>query len=140
MAGVPLTLSPDYWQTFSLGKKDLEFISTHLFENEIPLNETELVPILVEERIRGEREGLVAKQKSIGRIYIPGEHYQLGEKLVFPAFDWRKGHIISIRPSVNPTLGEFEVLTVEFEDGISRMFAAGLKDHKLNQPVEIYRG
>jgi len=75
MAGVPLTLSRNYWQTFSLGKKDLEFISTHLFENEIPLNETELVPILVEERIRVEREDLVKQQKSGGRIYLPGERY-----------------------------------------------------------------
>jgi hypothetical protein len=137
MAGIPLTLSPDYWQTFSLGKKDLEFISTHLFENEIPLNEAELVPILVEERIRDEREGLVAKQKSIGRIYLPGENYQPGEKLVFSALDWKRGQVTSVRPSVNPTLGEFEVIEVKFEDGTSRMFAAGLKDHKLNQPVEI---
>ena len=117
MAGVPLTLSPDYWQTFSLGKKDLEFLSTHLFENEIPLNEAELVPILVEERIRDEREALVKQQKSSGRIYLPAEHYQAGEKLVFPALDWKKGKVTSVRPSVNPTLGEFEVIEVEFEDG-----------------------
>ncbi len=78
MAGVPLTLSPDYWQTFSLGKKDLEFISTHLFEKEIPLNEAELVPILVEERIRDEREALVKQQKSSGRLYLPAERYQIG--------------------------------------------------------------
>jgi hypothetical protein len=137
MAGVPLTLSPDYWQTFSLGKKDLEFISTHLFENEIPLNEAELVPILVEARIRDERESLVKQQESNGRIYLPGERYQAGEKLVFPALDWKKGKVTSVRPSVNPTLGEFEVIDVEFEDGIARMFAAGMADHKLNHPVEI---
>ena len=74
MASVSLTLPPDYWQTFSLGKKDLEFISNHLFENEIPLNEEELVPILVEERIRSESEALVNQQKSVGRIYLPKEH------------------------------------------------------------------
>ena len=137
MAGVPLTLSPDYWQTFSLGKKDLEFINTLLFENEIPLNEAELVPILVEERIRDEREALVKQQKSSGRIYLPGERYQAGEKLVFPVLDWKKGKVTSVRPSVNPTLGEFEVIEVEFEDGIARLFGAGLEDHKLNRPVEI---
>jgi hypothetical protein len=137
MAGVPLTLSPDYWQTFSLGKKDLEFISTHLFENEIPLTEAELVPILVQERIRDERDALVTQQKSSGRIYLPAERYQVGERLVFPALDWKKGKVTNIRPSVNPTLGEFDVFEVEFEAGGSRMFAAGLQDHKLNQPVEI---
>ena len=137
MAGAPFTLSPDYWQTFSLGRKDLEFLSTHLFENEIPLNETELVPILVEERIRSEREDLEKQQKSSGRIYMPGERYQLGEKLVFPALDWKKGKVTSTRPSVNPTLGEFEVIEVAFDDGSSRLFASGLADHKLNRPVEI---
>ena len=137
MAGVPLTLSPDYWQTFSLGKKDLEFISTHLFENEIPLNEAELVPILVEERIRDEREALVKLQKSSGKLYLPAEHYKAGEKLVFPALEWKKGKVIDVRPSVNPTLGDFEVIEVEFEDGASRLFAARLEDHKLNRPVEI---
>jgi hypothetical protein len=137
MAGVPLTLSPDYWQTISLGKKDFEFISTHLFENEIPLNEAELVPILVEQRIRDERDALVRQQKSSGRIYLPAEHFKTGEKLVFPALEWKKGKVIHLRPGINPTLSDFEVIEVEFEDGSSRLFAAGLEDHKLNRPVEI---
>ena len=137
MAGVPLTLSPDYWQTFSLGKKDLEFISTLLFEKEIPLTETELVPILVEERIRDEREALIRQQKSLGRLYLPAERYKTGEKLVFPALEWKKGTVTGVRPSVNPTLGEFDVIQVEFEDGTLRQFAAGLEDHKLNRPVEV---
>ena len=120
MAGVPFILSPDYWQTFSLGKKDLEFLSTHLFENEIPLNETELIPILVEERIRAERADEVKQQKSDGRIYVPGERYKAGEKLVFPALNWKKGKVTRARPSVNPTLGEFEVIEVVFDDESSR--------------------
>ena len=137
MAGAPFTLSPDYWQTFSLGRKDLEFISTHLFENEIPLTETELVPILVEERIRAERAELVEQQKSSGRIYIPGEHYPVGEKLVFPMLNWQQGKVTGVRPSVNPTLGEFEVIEVAFNGEGARLFASGLADHKLNRPVEV---
>ena len=137
MAGAPFTLSPDYWQTFSLGRKDLEFLSTHLFENEIPLNETELVPILVDERIRSERAELVKQQNSMGRIYMPGERYQVGEALVFPALNWKKGKVTSLRPSVNPSLGEFEVIEVAFEAEAARLFASGLADHKLNRPVEI---
>ncbi len=137
MAGAPFTLSPDYWQTFSLGRKDLEFLSTHLFENEIPLNETELVPILVDERIRSERAELVKQQNSMGRIYMPGERYQVGEALVFPALNWKKGKVTSLRPSVNPSLGEFEVIEVAFEAEAAHLFASGLADHKLNRPVEI---
>ena len=31
----------------------------------------------------------------------------------------------------------FEVIEIEFEGGVSRLMAAGLANHKLNQPVEI---
>ncbi|MGB8214672.1 MAG: hypothetical protein WCE68_14025 [Anaerolineales bacterium] len=137
MAVSSLTLPTDYWQAFSLGKNDLEFISTHLFENEIPLTEGELVPILVEERIRYERAALVKQQKSGGRMYLPGERYTSGEKLVFPALEWKKGQVTGVRPGVNPDLGEFEVITVAFENGNVCLFAAGLENHKLNHPVEI---
>ena len=137
MASVPLTLPPFYWHTFSLTKKDLEFLSTHLFENETPLTENELVPVLIGERIRNEREALADQQRSIGKVYLPAGHYKVGENLVFPAFDWKKGKVTSLRPGVNPAMGEFEVLDVDFEEGTSRKLAAGLANHKLNQPVEI---
>jgi hypothetical protein len=137
MAGAPLTLSPDYWQTFSIDKNDLEFINNHLFELELPLNESELVPVLIEERIRYEREALLKQQKSSGKIYFPKERYQVGEKLVFPALEWKKGKVSGVRSSINPTMEEFEVIEVEFEDGTSRLFATGMEEHKLNRPVEI---
>jgi hypothetical protein len=38
---------------------------------------------------------------------------------------------------MNPALGEFEVLTVEFEDGTTRSFASGLEAHKLNHPEDL---
>jgi hypothetical protein len=137
MANVPLTLPPDYWQTLTISKKDLEFITTHLFENETPLTEQELVPVLVNERIRIERDELVKQQQSSGKTYLPKEHYPVGESLVFPALDWKKGKVVSVRSGVNPGIGEFEVVEVEFEGGTPRLFAAGLADHKLNLPVEI---
>ena len=137
MVSVPFTLPPDYWQTFFLDQKDLEFLSTYLFENETPLTEKELVPILVGERIRKERASLIEQQKSIGKMYLPEGRYQVGESLVFPALDWKKGKIVGSRPGVNPSMGEFEVIEVELEGGSSRHLAAGLENHKLNHPVEI---
>jgi hypothetical protein len=137
MASVPFTLPPDYWRTLFLGKKDLEFLSNYLFENETPLTEKELVPVLIDERIRNEREAQAKQQRSIGKVYLPEEHYKVGESLIFPALEWKKGKVVSLRPGVNPAMGEFEVIEVEFEGGSSRLFAAGLADHKLNQPVEI---
>ncbi len=137
MASVPITLPPDYWQTFSLGKKDIEFLTTYLFENETPLTEKELVPVLINERINVERDALVKQQRSIGKVYLPEGRYKVGESLVFPAMDWKKGKVIGHRPGINPSLGEFEVMEVEFEGGPNHLFAAGLANHKLNQPVEI---
>ena len=137
MAVVPFSLSPDYWQTFTPGKQDLEFVNTHLFENETPLGEAELVPLLVEERIREERRALIKQQQSSGKAYLPAEHYKAGDSLVFPAFSWKKGQVKSVRPGLNPALGDFEVIQVAFEDGTQRIFAAGLADHSLNRPVEV---
>ena len=114
MASVPFSLPPDYWQTFFLDKKDLEFLSTYLFENETPLTEKELLPVMIGERIRSEREALVKQQRSIGKVYLPEGHYLVGDSLVFPAMSWKKGKIISSRPGVNPSTGEFEVIEVEF--------------------------
>jgi hypothetical protein len=137
MASVPFNLPPDYWQNLNLSKKDLEFINTYLFEKETPLNEAELVPVLIEERLRQEGEAQLKQQKSAGTVYLPKEKYRSGEALVFPAMEWKKGKVSAVRPGVNPGLGEFDVLQVEFEDGSTRQFAAGLAEHKLNQPPEV---
>ncbi len=137
MASVAFSLPPDYWQTFFLDKKDLEFLSTYLFENETPLTEKELLPVLIDERITNEREALINQQRSIGKIYLPSGHYSVGESLVFPALEWKKGKIVNSRPGVNPASGEFEVIEVEFEGGATRHMAASLANHKLNQPMEI---
>ena len=137
MAIVPLTLPPDYWHIFSIGKKDLEFLSTYLFENETPLTENELVPVLVSERIRVEREALVKQHQSKGKLYIPSAQYKLGEELVFPALEWKKGKVLGSRAGTNPSLGAFEVIEVALEGGTTHLFASGLENHKLNQPVEV---
>jgi hypothetical protein len=137
MASVPFSLPQDYWKTLNLGKKDLEFLSNHLFENETPLTKEELVSVLVDERIHLERESLTKQQRSMGKTYLPEGHYKPGEILVFPALDWKKGKVTSVRPGVNPALGDFEVIAVEFEGEGEKSFATKLADHKLNQPVEI---
>lgn len=136
MASVSFRVPPDYWKTISITKKDLEFVSNYLFEKETPLTEKELLPIVVEERIREEREALVKKQQSAGALYFPQEHYKVGENFLFPALDWAKGKVVGIRPGVNPAVGDFEVVEVAFEGGTKRQFAAGLVDHKLNQPPD----
>lgn len=136
MASTSLTLPEDYWSNLQFDKKDLEFISTYLFEHETPLTEKEILPVLIEERLRVERETLRKQRQGGGKLYLPKERYRIGEALVFPALDWKSGRVTGVRPGVNPALGEFEVIEVEFGDGNRKQFAAGLESHGLNAPQE----
>ena len=61
MSSEPFTLPANYWQNFKATKNDIEYIQTHLFESEIPKTTTELVKVLIEERIRAERAALDKK-------------------------------------------------------------------------------
>jgi len=132
MVSIPLKIPADYWQTFQVNKKDIEYLLNHLFESETPMTARELVEILIEERIRSERAAQAKKRQAAGKMYLPKELYKEGENLIFPVLDWAKGTVASVRAGVNPQYGEFEVLTVDFEDSGSRMFAAGLPNHILN--------
>jgi hypothetical protein len=133
MASIPLSLPADYWQTLQINKKDIEFLHNYLFESETPLTARELVGVLIEERVRAEQADQAKKRQSYGKVYLPKERYADGEHLVFPALDWARGAVSAVRPGVNPQYGEFEVLTVEMENGQKRMFAAGLAVHGLNE-------
>jgi hypothetical protein len=136
MAGTPFTLPEDYWKSLKINKRDVDFLHTHLFETETPLSAKELVAVLVEERIHIEREAVLKKRKSGGKIYLPKEKYTIGNELIFPGLDWRKGIVTSIRPGMNPEIGEFEVLAVAMSDGGERLFAAKMAEHGLNVSSE----
>jgi hypothetical protein len=131
-----MKLPAEYWQNFAVTKRDLEFIQNHLFETETPLTPSSLAAVLVDERIRLERERQTKEQKNIGDVYLPQETYQKDQRLIFPALGLKKGTVVNVRPGNNPELGAFEVLEVAFEDGTKRSFAGALADHKLNLPPE----
>jgi hypothetical protein len=131
------TLSEDYWKTFSINQIDIEFINNYLFENETPLTVQELIPLLVNERNSREKQLVKSKQKELGRIYMPSDKYRVGDKLVFPKFDWKEGKVTMVRPGVNPNMDAFEVVEVEFESSLVRQFAASLPGHILNKTSEI---
>ncbi len=132
MASIPLSIPADYWQNLKISKNDLEKLHNHLFESETPLSSNELVRVLVEERIRSEKAAQAEKQKANGKVFLPKETYKNGDQLSFPALDWAKGSVSAVRPGINPQYGDFDVLTVEFEGGESKLFAASLADHGLN--------
>jgi hypothetical protein len=136
MINIPLSISVDYWQNFSVTKKDIEFIQNHLFETEIPLTAQELASVLIHERINSERETALKKQQASGKVYFPKEAFQEGDSLLFPALNWRKAKVADVRAGNNPDIGAFDVLDVIFEDGSRKLYAAKLESHKLNEQPE----
>jgi hypothetical protein len=137
MTIAPLTLRNDYWETFEFDDKDLDFLYNHLLEVETPLTSQELIRAIVDERIRSEKEALQDQQQAAGKIYLPKDHYSLGQKLLFPALEWKRGEVVSVREGRNPDLSSFEVIEVKFDEGDREQFVSGLTEHPLNQPVNI---
>jgi len=137
MVMASFSLREDYWETFELKDEDIEFLYNYLLETETPQTNRELVETLVAERIRLEKQAVEEQRSSGGEPYLPKEHYQVDQRLVFPALGWKRGKVVGVRPGENPDLGEFEVIQVTFEDDDTREYAAGLQDHVLNQPFEV---
>jgi hypothetical protein len=130
-----LKLPPEYWKNFSVLKRDVEFIQNYLFETETPLTTQELTEVLVNERIRIEREAQVKEQLASGDLYLPKETYKKGQQLIFPSLGMRKGKVTALRKGNNPEIGVFDVIEITFEDGSTKHFAASLAEHKLNLPA-----
>ncbi|PWH13390.1 MAG: hypothetical protein DDG60_10330, partial [Anaerolineae bacterium] len=136
MTSISLKLPTEYWSNFTVLQRDIDFLQNYLFETETPLTTQELTAVLVEECIRIEREIQRKEQLASGDFYLPQKSYRVGQKLIFPSLAMKKGTVQAVRPGNNPDLGSFEVITVQFEDGTTRLFAASLAEHKLNHPIE----
>lgn len=132
MSNFPLKLPPEYWQNFSVSIQDINFLHNYLFETESPANSSVLTNAMIKERIRVENETFSFAQKNFGELYKPSESYSPGQKLLFPALDFKKGIVTNLRPGNNPNLPAFSVMEISFDGGDNRFFAAELKEHKLN--------
>ncbi len=131
-------LPNEYWSSLQVTPLDVENLHTFLFDHETPLPVSDLAIEFVEARIKAERNAVESKQKAGGKSFLPKDTYQTGDDLVFPAIEWKRGKVISLRPGVNPTVDDFDVLTVVMEDRSERMFAANLRSHFLNEtPISI---
>lgn len=131
-------LPNEYWSSLQVTPHDVENLHAFLFERETPLTARDLTAEFVEARIKAERNAAESKQRAVGRSFLPKEKYQVGEDLVFPALEWKRGRVVSTRSGVNPSVPNFDVLTVEMDDRSERMFAANLESHYLNEtPVSM---
>ena len=137
MAIAPLTLKADYWETIGLEDQDIELLYTHLLELETPLPASDLTRVLIKNRLQQEQREADKKRSEGGKVYLPKDMYQPGEKLVFPTQDWKAGEVVKVRDAVNYSDNEFKVIAVKFEDGEEREYASGLEEHVLNIPPEV---
>lgn len=131
----PKSASPELdWEQFQVRPEDLEFLSSYLLEVETPLSPEELAVQLIVERLRRETEAEASRQAA-QKAYLPKDRFFEGDTVVFPALDWASGRVTGLRPAQTFNGLSFDVVQVQFEDGRSREFAAGLTDHALNQVV-----
>jgi len=137
MLTVSISLPEDYWDTFELQDVDIEFLYNYLLESETPLTPPELTELLVEERIRREKQSIEQQRSSGGEIYLPKNRYEVDQVLVFPAMSWRRGRVVGLRDGYNPEIGQFDVIQVDFDSGDIREYAANLEEHRLNLPPDI---
>src|SRR3990172_65455 len=117
MVTVSAKLREDYWETFEIQEADIEFLYNHLLEVETPQTPRELVAALVKDRVQREIRSIEEQRSSGGDVYLPRESYEVGQSLVFPALDWRRGEVVDVRPGRNPDSPAFEVLRVKMDDG-----------------------
>ncbi len=129
-----------YWgAAFAIEESDLEHLYNLLLESETPQTGDEMAAAII--RLRCERELKALQKRKDGVLqYLPKEAYEPGRRLVFPALEFAVGVVTKVRPGHNPDRGEFDVISVDFEDGRPpREFAGRLPDHLLNTQ-QLYDG
>lgn len=131
------SLKSDYWETFDIQNSDIEALYHHLLEIETPLSVEELVKVLIDHRLEDERNAAERKRSEGGKVYLPKEVYDVGEKVVFPQLDWKLGVVSNVRDARSFSDTNHSVIEVEFEDGDKREYASDLEDHQLNEPPTV---
>jgi hypothetical protein len=129
----PKIINSDYWNNFVISQEDIEFLYNQLLDLEIPQTPNSLLRLIIDNRVKAIKEALEKENKRVGSvIYLPKDHYDIGQTLVFPAFEWRNGHVDSVRKGFNPEYESFDVIDLTFENGDKASFACNLASHLLN--------
>ncbi len=123
----------DYWSKLQITQQDVDSLQGYLFELETPMTTHDLTAVFVAQRLKAEQDERARKREEAGRVYIPKDPYQVGDELVFPALDWKRGRVVAKRPAVNPEMSPFDVMTVAMDEGPQLMFASNLQQHQLNE-------
>jgi hypothetical protein len=129
------TQTAAYWQQFNVSDPDIAYLGDLILEEGNPVALDVLAKTLMERHCRQE-EHLIAAELSKGPAYQPKDHYEDGQQIIFPAFDYTLGMVVGTRPGRNPEYGDFTVIQVQLEgEEDLREFASGLQgEHGLNRP------
>lgn len=125
-----------YWlHEFEVTDADITDFYEAMVEDGLPKSLKELVRIVLKSRIEQDTAAQVQERLANGAIYQPKDHYDVGQKIFFPALGDKAGSVMSVRPGDNPAYGLFTVIRVEFEDGSPpRDFASDFQlPHLLNR-------
>jgi len=126
-----------HWaRNFTVTDDDIEYLTGLLLERETPLSSAELARALIEWRIQNEADEFEERFRNV-QVYNPAQAYEVGQQVVFPAYDYALATVTSVRPGDNVEYGDFAVIGVEFDDAPeasqTREFAAELTlPHKLS--------
>lgn len=130
-----------HWaRNFAVTDDDIEYLANYLLERETPLSSAELARALVEHRLTVEADAFQERFRD-ARMYNPAQAFEIGDRVVFPVFDYALGTVEGVRAGDNAEYGDFSVIAVAFDDGDTgagrREFAAALQaPHKLSQATE----
>lgn len=122
---------------------DLERAYAFLLERGDAASSREIAAHLIEMRVREEQKRLEELAARRAPIYQPKATYEIGQRVIFTAFDNREGVVTQVRPSDNPRLAPFQVMCVQLEgESAPREFAmAYTAPHPLNEereaPIEL---
>ncbi len=129
----PLPLE-SYWADFEVDDSDIELVYNLMLEREAPLTAGEMGAAIIAGRIERLRRQAEEAAKPEHTAYRPGDRYEAGTQLSFPALQGKVGVVTGVRQGENPGLGAFEVIAVSFDDdGGTREFASSFEEHALNQ-------
>ncbi len=127
--------SHQWARDFLVTDDDVETLTGILLEREIPLSIDELARTLIEQRLEAEKAAAQERFKDV-HVYRPSDSYQVGQTVMFPAFDHAMAKVIDQRAGDNPEYGNFNVIQVEFEDETVREFATDFQgEHHLGDEL-----
>lgn len=124
-----MTLGQSWARNFAVTQDDLDFLTGLLLDRETPLSTPALTAALVAHRLELENAQLAEQYRGV-RVFNPGDSYELGQRVLFPAFEEAVGVVEAVRPGSNASYGDYDVIQVEL-GGTTREFAARYPAHPL---------